>query len=164
MTNDRSALSWRFKRRPGFTLVELSGTLNENTDLSPLVAQLSGMVVLHLAEIRRINSNGVREWVNFVRDVSRSTDLTLTHCSVAVVQQLNAIFNFRGQARVRSFFAPYRCETCHHEEDRLFQVATLLEEPQHDLPRAPCGRCGGALELDEVPERYLAFLHDPDLS
>jgi ABC-type transporter Mla MlaB component len=163
MTDDRAVLSWRCKRRPGFTLVELSGPLNENTDLRPLVEQLSGTVVLNLAEIRRINSNGVREWVNFVREVARSTDLTLTHCSVAIVLQLNTIYNFRGEARVRSFFAPYRCESCDHEEDRLLQVASLLEQPRHDPPRAPCGRCGGALELDEVAERYLAFLRDPDL-
>jgi anti-anti-sigma regulatory factor len=155
------ALSWRIKRRPGFTMIELIGDLNENTDLRPLVEGLSGPIVLHLGGVRRINSSGTREWVNFIRVVSAQLDVTLTHCSPAVVLQLNSIYNFRGQARIRSLLAPYLCEACDLSEDKLLDVSRLLEHKPLVLPEFHCARCGRPLELDEVPERYLGFLHDP---
>ena len=56
------ALSWRIKERPGFTTVEFTGEIDENADFGELRRRLRGPVVFHLAEVRRINSCGVREW------------------------------------------------------------------------------------------------------
>ena len=78
---DPVALSWRIKERPGFTTVEFTGEIDENADFGELRRRLKGPVVFHLAEVRRINSCGVREWVNFVRDLPGVTELTFTHCS-----------------------------------------------------------------------------------
>ncbi len=81
-------------------------------------------------------------------------------CSPTVVTQLNAIYNFRGTARVESFLAPYVCETCHVDEYKLLDVAEHFPErtqPMH-VPAFRCGRCSGVMTFDELPERYLAFL------
>jgi len=152
-------LSWRIRERAGFTTVEFIGEIDENADFSDLKTRLKGQVVFHLAEVRRINSCGVREWVNFVRELPQVTELIFSHCSPAIVTQLNMISNFRGPARIRSFLAPYVCERCNREEERLIDVR------QHfaggDLTRAPefrCERCQSPLEFDDIPERYFAFL------
>ena len=63
------ALSWQLRERPGLTIVEFTGEIDENADFAELKKRLRGPVVFQLAEIRRINSCGVREWVNFVRDM-----------------------------------------------------------------------------------------------
>ena len=155
-----AALSWRIREQPGFTTVEFLGAIDEKAEFAQLRSGLEGHVVFHLAGVRRINSFGVREWVNFVRDLPGVTELTLTHCSPAIVAQLNMIYSFRGKARVRSFYAPYACSRCEREEEKLFHSEN--DFPKGDFTRMPtvdCA-CGGRLEFDDVVERYLGFLRE----
>ncbi len=155
------ALSWRIKERPGFTTVEFFGEIDENADFAELRRRLKGAVVFHLAEVRRINSCGVREWVNFVRDLPNVSDLTFTHCSPAIVTQLNMIYNFRGRAKVRSFYAPYICEACGHEDEKLIDVQSQFPSgPTEEVPEFRCEQCGELMEFDDLPERYLSFLSE----
>jgi DNA-directed RNA polymerase subunit RPC12/RpoP len=151
------ALSWRIKERPGLTTVEFVGEIDENADFIELRRRLRGAVAFQLAEVRRINSCGVREWVNFVRDLPHVTDLSFSHCSPAIVTQLNMIYNFRGSARIRSFYAPYVCERCGQEEEKLVDVPSQATARQ-ELPGFGCSQCGAAMEFDDLPERYLSFL------
>jgi len=155
------ALSWRIKERPGFTTVEFFGEIDENADFAELRRRLSGSVIFHLAEVRRINSCGVREWVNFVRDLPNVTELVFTHCSPAIVTQLNMIYNFRGSARVRSFYAPFVCESCHNEEEKLLDAQSQFPDgAQSQMPEFRCGNCNELMEFDDLPERYLSFLSE----
>jgi hypothetical protein len=157
---DPVALSWRIKERPGFTTVEFTGEIDENADFGELRRRLKGPVVFHLAEVRRINSCGVREWVNFVRDLPGVTELTFTHCSPAIVTQLNMIYNFRGAAKVRSFYAPYVCDACGHEDEKLLDVQNQFPNGPSKVPEYACEQCGAAMEFDDLPERYLSFLNE----
>jgi hypothetical protein len=157
---DPVALSWRIKERPGFTTVEFTGEIDENADFGELRRRLKGPVVFHLAEVRRINSCGVREWVNFVRDLPGVTELTFTHCSPAIVTQLNMIYNFRGAAKVRSFYAPYVCDQCGHEDEKLLDVQNQFPSGPHKVPDYACEQCGAPMEFDDLPERYLSFLNE----
>lgn len=143
------------------TTVELYGEIDENAEFSELRRRLKGPVVFHLAEVRRINSCGVREWVNFIRDLPEVSKLTFAECSHPIVTQLNMIYNFRGPADIESFYAPYVCENCNHEEEKLLQVAPLLEaENTGDVPSFSCPECGDIMEFDDLPERYLSFLSE----
>jgi len=154
-------LSWRIKEQPGVTTVEFLGEIDERADFTEMRSRLKGRVVFHLAGLRRINSFGVREWVNFVRDLPGVIELTFSHCSPAIVAQLNMIYSFRGKAQVRSFFAPYACSRCEREEEKLFHSES--DFPKRDFTRMPtieCA-CGGRLEFDDVVERYLGFLREP---
>lgn len=151
------ALSWRIKERPGLTTVEFVGEIDENADFVELRRRLRGAVAFQLAEVRRINSCGVREWVNFVRDLPHVSDLSFSHCSPAIVTQLNMIYNFRGSARIRSFYAPYVCEACGQEEEKLVDVPGQVAGRQ-ELPTFACSQCGATMEFDDLPERYLSFL------
>jgi anti-anti-sigma regulatory factor len=157
-TVDAVPLSWQVRERPGLTVVEFTGEIDEHAEFAALAGRLRGAVVFQLAEVRRINSCGVREWVNFVRDLRDVTDLTFTHCSPAIVTQLNMIFNFRGAAKVRSFFAPYICDGCGFEEDKLLDVQAQFAAGPAEPPSFPCEQCGGEMAFDELPERYLSFL------
>ena len=48
--------------------VQLVGEISENCDFAQLLGECGSTdVILDLAEVRRINSCGVREWINFVR-------------------------------------------------------------------------------------------------
>jgi hypothetical protein len=128
--------SWRVAGAEGGRLrVELRGEIDENADFSDLCQALRGDVELGLEGITRINSCGVREWVNFVRGLPEVHHLWFARCSPTVVLQLNAIYNFRGSARVRSFMAPYVCAACHADEYQLLDVSVHFG----DQCRRPAG-------------------------
>jgi anti-anti-sigma regulatory factor len=155
-------LTWQVADAGERQRVKLRGEINENADFSDLTTHLSGDVDLDLEGISRINSCGVREWVNFVRDLRNVRTLRFERCSPVVVLQLNTIFNFRGRAKVSSFLAPYVCESCHADEYRLLVVDEHFPERgarQHpSVPSFRCQRCNGVMMFDELPERYLSFL------
>ena len=157
--------SWKVEARNGDSLrVALRGEIDENADFSELRTQLRGNVELSLEGITRINSCGVREWVNFVRSLTQVRALAFSRCSPPVVLQLNNIFNFRGRARVISFMAPYVCEMCRADEYKLLNVQEHFPDRGATVPGFLCRRCGGVMVLDELPERYLSFLLEGELS
>ncbi len=155
----RTALDWSFDRRSGLVYVSLKGEIDENARLGELARRLDGKVVLDLADVRRINSAGVREWVNFIRELPKVEEISLARCSPTITNQLNMIFNFRGKARVESFYAPYVCEHCDVEVDRLVNVEEHF--PDRDPAKVPsfrCEHCGAELTFDDIPERYFSFI------
>ncbi len=155
---DGAPLSWRLRERPGMTTVEFVGEIDENADFADLRRRLRGPVAFMLGEVRRINSCGVREWVNFVRDLPHVTELSFSHCSPAIVTQLNMIYNFRGRAKIRSFYAPYVCDACGREEEQLIDVPSQAPGARPSLPTFSCPDCQAPMEFDDLPERYLSFL------
>lgn len=161
-------LRWQLDQVGGRLTVALVGILDENADLRPL-AELRGEVAIDLSGVRRISSTGVREWIDLMRALDGQCRVALVACSPASVTQLNLIANFRGQAQVESFIAPYECGTCHSEREVLLDAnATArtmrpragISQPLPSLPQLPCTQCGAQMELAEIPERYLTFLID----
>ena len=154
-------LQWRVRERPDYTHVEFSGDLDENANLAGLLSRLSGVVVFSLAGIGRINSAGIREWIEFLRDLRpRVGELIFTHCSTPFVVQLNSIYNFRGSARIESFFAPYVCKKCGTEEAKLLLARDLATQREVRVPDFSCDECGYNMDLDEVAERFFSFLRE----
>ncbi|MCD6498193.1 MAG: hypothetical protein J7M25_07860 [Deltaproteobacteria bacterium] len=154
------ALTWKVEAGPdGLIRVSLRGEVDENANLVKLASDMKGRVTLDLADVRRINSAGVREWVNFVRNLPNVEEMEFVRCSPTIVNQLNMIYNFRGEAVVKTFFAPYLCEHCDVEVDVLLDVDVHFHDrdPKH-VPEFRCQHCGNLLEFDDIPERYFAFV------
>lgn len=158
-TSSGRSLRWSVEQGDRL-VVSIEGDMDENAGLLELMPMLAGTVVLDLSGIRRINSAGVREWVNFIRDADPRTDhLSLANCSPAIVMQMNMIANFRGNADVTSFYAPLVCPACDREQDELIEATPEIVAglPDH-IPDFTCAECQTVLELDDIPERYFAFL------
>jgi hypothetical protein len=155
---------WEIHDLPdGIQQVILQGDFREHTDLSRLAPRLSGRVEFDLSWVRYINSSGVRHWVNLLRALRNVTDVSFVRCSVAFVTQASMVPEVVGSGRIESFHAPYACEACDLEEERLMQSAVLMDAGRWppDLPVFACPRCRGTLEFDDLPSRFLAFLtHD----
>ncbi len=141
--------------------VWLAGVIDEAARIDELLARADGgHLRLDLGEISYINSIGVRDWIGLLR---RAADagiaVELVRVSEPVVQQFNMIAAARAGATVRSFFAPYVCDACGHEESHLLELADHAAELRAgQAPAATCPACGGPLVLDDFPERYFAFL------
>lgn len=153
-------LTWRIVEQGDTVVVEFNGEMDERAELAELREKLEGKATFDLAGVRRIDSCGVREWVRFVGELP-AIDLTLTRCSPAVVTQLNLIHNFRGGAKITSFFAPYVCNHCNLEDEKLVEIGGRRAELEAgEMPFFACDGCGRSMEFDEIAERYLSFLRD----
>jgi anti-anti-sigma regulatory factor len=150
----------------GITLVKLSGTIDEQFEGKKIASGIKGgTLILDLAEIERISSFGIREWVDFITSVSSKVgSLWFVECAPKVVDQFNMVANFGGSGHLVSFYAPYRCDYCDDDRRRLVQVAQDWEELRTGkLPERVCESCGNAEYFDEDPLTFFSFLqsHPP---
>ncbi|MFN3202030.1 MAG: hypothetical protein ACE366_26730 [Bradymonadia bacterium] len=148
------------------TFLKLSGVIDEDNTLAGSLKKITGRtVILDLAKVVRINSCGVRDWVNWLNDLeSRGKQVVLVRCSPCIVNQINMVHNFTGGGMVKSFFAPYYCPKCDREDQRLLRIEEFAGQA---TPKAPAHRgahCEGvqngtcAMEFDDIEASYFAFL------
>ena len=151
---------WRTEPSEAGISAFLEGIIDEDSDLAPLVETIEKdevqNLILNLSGVRRINSFGVREWVNFIREISGKTKTTLCACSPAMVAQLNMVGNFAGNATIESIQLPFVCDECGQEVEILAKLAGR-ETPT--LPSPLCPSCSSAMEFDDdLEEAYFGFI------
>jgi hypothetical protein len=139
--------------------VKLGGVIDEDNELGELVDKIpTGTAVIDLGEIERINSCGVRDWVNWLSKLeTNGTRSVLVECSPAIVAQINLVNNFTGSGVVKSFYVPYFCPEC-DEEKVLLVEATDMGPPPHEPPTCRCDECDLVMDFDDMPDSYFAFL------
>jgi anti-anti-sigma regulatory factor len=146
-------------QRDDVVYVKLSGVIDEDNELQELTEKIpQGTAVIDLAEIERINSCGVRDWVNWLGRVEKQgSRVVLVECSPAIVAQINLVNNFTGTGVVKSFFAPYFCPNCDREKVLLIESGDMGSGP-HKAPTCRCDECDGAMDFDDMEDSYFAFL------
>ncbi len=140
--------------------IVLKGDFTEATRFDELEASMVGRVDFDMAQVRYMNSLGVRAWCEFLR-AAPLQGYEFHACSVPFVLQASMVEDVVGRGTVTSFFAPYHCGNCDHQEERLLQSAALLASSL-EPPLFQCPKCDGQLLLDDLPERYFAFLQRSD--
>ena len=141
--------------------LKFSGTIDEGFEGKKLgMTAAADTLVLDLGGVKKISSFGIREWVDFVTTVAKSSrQLILIECSPKVVDQLNMVANFAGGGRVFSFYAPYRCDYCDSEQRVLLQV-----DRDHEIIKAmklgerPCVSCNEPMYFDEDATTFFSCL------
>jgi DNA-binding response OmpR family regulator/anti-anti-sigma regulatory factor len=149
---------WQVVKDGERTRVVLRGDFTEATRFDELIPAMVGRVVFDMAQVTYMNSLGVRAWCEFLRQ-ARIQGYEFHACSVPFVLQASMVRDVIGRGTVTSFFAPFHCIGCDHQEERLLQSAAILAA-NLEPPVFKCPSCGGALEFDDLPERYFAFLQD----
>jgi len=139
------------------TRVVLRGDITEATRFDDLAPVLIGRIDFDMSQVTYMNSIGVREWIDFLGRLP-IRDYEFHACSIAFVLQASLVDGVLGIGEVVSFFAPYVCEDCDQQEERLLQATNVLTTGTRRPPVFGCSRCDGRLVLDDFPERYLAFL------
>ncbi len=150
-------IQWEIVEETERIRVVIKGDITEATNFRDLLPVMVGRVDFDLSQVTYINSLGVRAWVEFLR-AAPIQGYEFHACSVPFVLQAALSDAVLGRGTVTSFFAPYVCDVCGHEEERLLQSATVLASEDHSPPTFNCPSCGGDLALDDLPQRYLAFL------
>ncbi len=147
------------QHRGDVSYVKLGGVIDEDNELGELVEKIpNGTAVIDLGEIERINSCGVRDWVNWLSKLeTNGTRSVLVECSPAIVAQINLVNNFTGSGVVKSFYVPYFCPEC-DEEKVLLVEAGDMGPPPHEPPTCRCDECDLVMDFDDMPDSYFAFL------
>ena len=147
------------QHRADVSYVKLGGVIDEDNELADLADKIPmGTAVIDLGEIERINSCGVRDWVNWLSRLENGgTRSVLVECSPAIVAQINLVNNFTGNGVVKSFYVPYFCPEC-DEEKVLLVEATDMGPPPHEPPTCRCDECDLVMDFDDMPDSYFAFL------
>jgi len=147
------------QHRGDMSYVKLGGVIDEDNELGELVEKIpNGTAVIDLGEIERINSCGVRDWVNWLTKLeTNGTRSVLVECSPAIVAQINLVNNFTGTGVVKSFYVPYFCPEC-DEEKVLLVEASDMGPPPHEPPTCRCDECDLVMDFDDMPDSYFAFL------
>ncbi|HEU0029698.1 MAG TPA: hypothetical protein VFQ53_03625 [Kofleriaceae bacterium] len=147
------------QHRGDVSYVKLGGVIDEDNELANLVEQIPhGTAVIDLGEIERINSCGVRDWVNWLSKLEgNGTRSVLVECSPAIVAQINLVNNFTGSGVVKSFYVPYFCPECDEEKVLLVETSDM-GPPPHEPPTCRCDECDLVMDFDDMPDSYFAFL------
>jgi anti-anti-sigma regulatory factor len=145
--------------RDDLSFVKLAGVIDEDNELGELTDKIhGGTAVIDLGEVERINSCGVRDWVNWLGRVeAKNIEVVLVECSPAIVAQINLVNNFTGQGVVKSFYVPYFCPECDEEKVLLCETADM-GPPPHEPPICRCDECDLVMDFDDLPDSYFAFL------
>jgi len=147
------------QKTEGATSIKLAGVLDEDNRLTELSDRVgAGRTVINLGDIDRINSCGIRDWVNWLAGLeARGIQPVFVECSPAIVAQLNLVKNFCGGGIVKSFYVPYHCPNCDEEKLLLLDVADI-GPPPHEPPTCRCDDCESVMQFDDMPDQYFAFL------
>jgi len=145
----------------GRTRVTVSGVIDEHADLTA-VEQVTGKVIeIDFAGVRRINSFGVRLWLNAMKKLQApGVRIGFRGCPSVVVDQINMVHGFLGDAEVISIMVPRLCEACDRTADQPVEVASA-RAAGGVIPEFPCPGCGEPMELDDVEHRYRLLLSLP---
>jgi hypothetical protein len=149
----------------GIVCLKLAGTIDESFEGKKLSATIKAeTLVLDLADIKKISSFGIREWVDFMNGLAKQVkSIILLECAPKVVDQLNMVANFAGTGKVFSFYAPYRCDYCDTDSRVLLQVDKDWETIKSmKMPQRPCPQCGEGQYFDEDPATFFAYIIGQD--
>jgi anti-anti-sigma regulatory factor len=149
-------------QRDDVTYLKIGGVIDEDNELGQLAEKLAtATAVIDLSEIERINSCGVRDWVNWLGLVEKAgARIVLVECSPAIVAQINLVNNFTGTGVVKSFYAPYFCPNCDLEKVLLVETRDLgsANGAKYKAPTCRCDECDGVMDFDDMEDSYFAFL------
>ena len=149
---------WQVTDEGGKQVVSLFGVLRADSDIEPL-KQLRGEVWFRLREFRRISSDSVQRWIELIRSLGAVSHIHLVECPISFVHQANLITNLLERQEVESFYAPYACDACGLDEERLIEVAAQKDAIRRaEPPDFACSACGAPLVFDDLVEQYFAFL------
>lgn len=127
----------------------LSGTIDADTDLLPLLKEPVEQLVFNLKKVIDINSIGVKKWVEGIRVLrDKGKQIEYRECPEVFIEQCNFVLEMTEDIKVSSFQVTFVCEDC----DQYSNI--LLETDKMELDNLPpiinCPSCGEGMITEEA--------------
>jgi DNA-directed RNA polymerase subunit RPC12/RpoP/anti-anti-sigma regulatory factor len=137
--------------------VELIGPIDEDSDFREILGLQQKKMTFDFEQVNMINSCGIREWIKFLEELPATAEISYENCPQIIIEQINMVHGFfKNGAVIKSFYAPYFCESCDKE------IKVKLESMQVEGRKAPklnCPQCGSdGIEFDAIEAQYFSFL------
>jgi hypothetical protein len=147
-------------------LLIFEGVIDEESKFPAVDGNKHKRVMVDLKGIRSINSVGIREWLNWIRPLSETSQVVFLKTPKALVFQMNMVEGFLPKnGTVKSFYVPFYCEACDKEENVLFTVGQEVQVAggnytiTYDVKKANlCGKADCEMEMDASEAKYFQFL------
>jgi anti-anti-sigma regulatory factor len=141
------------------TFIRLAGDLDINFPREKLAEGLEGDVVVDLSAVGRVDDDGAREWMNFVRSVPAETaKLYLRDCQPGFVENAFTQEGLAGKVEVVSFFMPFKCPSCSTTAAQRVEVAEHYDVLKFATsPEFECSECQ-TMAPSIASEEFLACL------
>lgn len=138
--------------------VFFQGDIDEDFEYSILMDEKVPSYHIDLERVHMMNSCGYRELIAFLENIDRDAKVTYHNCPQVVVQQFNMLSGLIAKnTEVRSFIAPYFCESCDMEVLKKIELSNF-PCPNFEVPKSTCPKCKSQLEFDALEKSYLKFL------
>lgn len=151
------AFSSEVNNETGSTIIQLAGALDEHAQLPtpPVVSE----IYVDLENLTYINSVGVRLWIRWIQEVTKSTKVILIKCPALFVKNLSSI---RGMvtknSTIQSFFVPYYDEKYSERKNVLFiRGKHFMDDGTLHMPEVKNSN-GEVIEPDIIEQSYFSFL------
>lgn len=148
-----SNLSVEVKTENDTTIVNLTGRIDEDADLKPILDLKDKKLHINFNNVEMINSCGIREWINMLGELSGK--ITYSHCPQSVIEQINMVHGFiKPGIDVKSFYAPYYEESTDEVKMILINTSDVVDN------KAPVMKndAGEELEFDAIEAQYFQFI------
>jgi anti-anti-sigma regulatory factor len=155
-------LTVEIKETDELCYITLSGVIDEDNDLVEITQKVNRPVAaINTANVERINSCGVRDWVTWLSELGRKgvNKLFLVECSPVIMAQVNLVNNFVGSGTILNFYGPYYCSECDADSMLLIDVDDALKSLPFKAPTCRCNKCDRTMEFDDIESSYFAFLN-----
>lgn len=148
-------------------IIRFGQRLDEFDHFPDIKVRLSQQVVFNCDQLTTVSSAAMQNWILWMRRQDPRVQFVFTHCRRKVVEMINAIQGFwPPDAKVESFYFPFICENCEHEEEILLErgkdyIESLDGQPARFLVTKTlnCGKCRETMEVAVIEKMYLQFLH-----
>lgn len=135
------------------------GVVDENFALNDVFKSSAKEVWVDFSEMTRMNSHGVRAWLNAF--IGAGIRVHYVNAPVMLAEQFSIVPEFlHGNSVVESFDALYVCSACGREliSKLTVGVDVMPQSAYNVAPRKPCPGCGSVMDFDHDPEEYFKFL------
>lgn len=151
-------------------ILEVSGDLDESITLPTKKFRLSQRIIFNCEKAAHISSYAAQTWSRWMHTQDQRQQFVFRAVSPRIVDLFNLIEGFLPQeAVIESFYVPYECEACSHEELLLARRGREFIEALGDQPaklllpqEINCPKCKSGMKLGVWESKYLRFLNSPN--
>lgn len=149
------------KKAEGNTItLSFLGSIDEDASFAGIETAGADTIVLDLNQVGAINSCGIREWINWIKEVPSSAKIVFRSCPKVIIDQINMVSGFLPErAEVESFYVPYYSDASGEEKMVLFSKGKEFQDGKINPPEKVADESGEEMEMDVIEAKYFKFLN-----